>query len=54
MKTVAEGVETGQQLDILSALGCDYIQGYFFSRPLPAADFIQYAKAFSFADYSHA
>jgi len=51
MKTIAEGVETLQQLDILNDLGCDYIQGYFFSRPLPAADFIQYLEGFSFDDY---
>jgi len=51
MKTIAEGVETQQQLEILSGLGCDYIQGYFFSRPLPAVDFIQYIKEFSFSDY---
>jgi len=52
MKTIAEGVETQQQLDILNDLGCDYIQGYFFSRPLPAAEFIQYLEGFNFNDYS--
>jgi diguanylate cyclase (GGDEF)-like protein/PAS domain S-box-containing protein len=36
MTTVAEGVETREQLDILRALGCDVMQGYYFSRPLPA------------------
>jgi len=52
MKTIAEGVETQQQLDILNGLGCDYIQGYFFSRPLPAAEFIQFLEGFDFNDYS--
>jgi diguanylate cyclase len=33
--TVAEGVETQRQLDILSDLNCDLVQGYLFSRPLP-------------------
>ena len=32
---IAEGVETKDQLDILSKLGCDGIQGYYFSKPLP-------------------
>jgi EAL domain-containing protein (putative c-di-GMP-specific phosphodiesterase class I) len=32
----AEGVETKEQLEILSSLNCDAIQGYHFSRPVPA------------------
>ena len=36
---VAEGVETREQADFLSRTGCDMAQGYFFSRPLPVADF---------------
>jgi len=38
MTTVAEGVETKGQLAFLSANGCDAIQGYYFSRPLPRQD----------------
>ena len=41
MKTVAEGVETGAQRDILEVLECDLIQGYLYSPPLPAKDFSQ-------------
>ena len=37
--TVAEGVENQRQLDILSELKCDLVQGFLFSRPLPAEDF---------------
>jgi len=35
LKVVAEGVETKEQVDLLSTLGCDYLQGYFFSKPVP-------------------
>lgn len=37
IKVVAEGVETLAQLDFLRARGCDAMQGYYFSKPLPAA-----------------
>jgi diguanylate cyclase (GGDEF)-like protein/PAS domain S-box-containing protein len=38
-RVIAEGVENNAQLDFLSAAGCDEIQGFVFSRPVPAADF---------------
>jgi diguanylate cyclase (GGDEF)-like protein/PAS domain S-box-containing protein len=38
MLTVAEGVETPEQLDILTAMGCDIAQGYLFARPVEARD----------------
>ena len=37
--SVAEGVETKEQLDILRELNCDYAQGYYFNKPIPCADF---------------
>ena len=39
LSVVAEGVETQEQSDRLRAVGCDYVQGYFFAKPMPAAEF---------------
>jgi EAL domain-containing protein (putative c-di-GMP-specific phosphodiesterase class I) len=41
MQTVAEGVETAGQLQILTELGCDRVQGYFFSPPVPPEEIIK-------------
>ncbi len=42
MNVVQEGVETGEQLDRVVKAGCNLIQGYYFSKPLPEADFIAF------------
>jgi diguanylate cyclase (GGDEF)-like protein/PAS domain S-box-containing protein len=36
LKTIAEGVETEEQLNVLHRLGCDMVQGFYLSRPMPA------------------
>lgn len=42
MKVVAEGVETAEQVKRLRQIGCDYVQGYYFSRPLAPDDFYRF------------
>jgi diguanylate cyclase (GGDEF)-like protein/PAS domain S-box-containing protein len=39
LKVVAEGVETEAQLALLDSIGCDYIQGYYYAKPLPKPEF---------------
>lgn len=41
MELVAEGVETLEQTNMLKDMGCDYFQGYYYSKPLPAKDFLR-------------
>jgi len=47
LETIAEGIEDQQTQDILRSLGSDYGQGYYFAKPMPAADFLRYAQVAS-------
>ncbi|HOZ65278.1 MAG TPA: GGDEF domain-containing phosphodiesterase, partial [Burkholderiaceae bacterium] len=44
LKTIAEGVETASALQILNDFQCDEAQGFHFSRPLPADEFVRFVK----------
>ena len=44
LRVVAEGVETKGQSEILVAMGCDELQGFFFARPMPAATLLQWTE----------
>ena len=53
LKTVVEGVETADQVAAMKVLGCDYIQGYYFSKPLPAKEFEEYLVAHAGGGKTH-
>jgi EAL domain-containing protein (putative c-di-GMP-specific phosphodiesterase class I) len=46
MTTTAEGVETQEQLDLMRAEGCTEVQGYFYSKPMPASEIAQLLSCF--------
>ncbi len=39
MQTIAEGVETKEQVEFLKSIGCKYVQGFYYSKPLPVDEF---------------
>ena len=46
LKTVAEGVENKMQIDYLKDIGCDIVQGYYYSKPLPKDELKKYIDKF--------
>lgn len=53
IQSVAEGVESAEQLDILRELGCGYIQGYYLNKPVPLAEFEQMYMVNLLENYGH-
>lgn len=47
LTVVAEGVERMEQVSILNALNCNYLQGYYFSRPIPAKELLEFSNQYS-------
>jgi diguanylate cyclase (GGDEF)-like protein/PAS domain S-box-containing protein len=46
MRVVAEGVEEEEQVQRLKRIGCDFIQGYYYSKPLPALEFAEFVASY--------
>ncbi|MDH3857019.1 MAG: EAL domain-containing protein, partial [Gammaproteobacteria bacterium] len=42
LEVIAEGVETAEQWDYLKSLNCDFLQGYYFGKPMPRAEFEEF------------
>jgi len=47
MKVISEGVETEEEKKLVTGFGCEIIQGYFYSRPLPVKEFESFAEKYS-------
>lgn len=47
MEIVVEGIETKEMLDFFTELRCDFIQGYFFSKPIPKPEFVSFIKSWN-------
>jgi EAL domain-containing protein (putative c-di-GMP-specific phosphodiesterase class I) len=45
LSVIAEGVETAEQLQLLRESGCDQVQGFYFSQPVPADEFGEMLRA---------
>lgn len=41
---LAEAVETKEQVELLQSIGCDQVQGYYYSKPMPEDDFFELLK----------
>ena len=50
MPVVAEGVERIEQVEFLRSIGCEYVQGYYFAKPMPCEEFKALLRECSSAD----
>ena len=46
-RLVAEGAETTHAIELLRSMGCDYIQGFYYSKPLPSSEFVAFLKKYN-------
>jgi EAL domain-containing protein (putative c-di-GMP-specific phosphodiesterase class I) len=53
LKVIAEGVENAETMEMLAAYGCDEAQGYYFSRPITAADIASFVRARAVSTANH-
>jgi EAL domain-containing protein (putative c-di-GMP-specific phosphodiesterase class I) len=44
LKVVCEGVETEEQAHFLESVGCDYIQGFYYAKPMPREAFVAFLR----------
>lgn len=44
LQVIVEGAETEEQVELLEAMGCKYAQGYYYGRPMPQEEFLEYVK----------
>lgn len=50
MPVIAEGVETKEDVDMIKAAGCQMVQGYYYAKPMPVADFEKYLETYPYGD----
>ena len=50
MPVIAEGVETEEDLEMLKRVGCQIVQGYYFSKPLSVEAYEEFLKGYSYGD----
>lgn len=53
MKVISEGVETEEEKKMVTGFGCEIIQGYFYSKPLPVNEFEEFAEKYSGENFLH-